>query len=72
MSDPGEGGIIIIKGGSVDLEYDDTIYPRDPQDPKRHTNSNLKITRVLIEGDISFDSGEFKEGLSCTITTTCK
>lgn len=72
MSDPGEGGIIIIKGGSVELQYDDTIYPRDPQDPKIHKNANLKITRVVIEGDITFDSGEPKEGLACTITTTCE
>jgi hypothetical protein len=72
MSDPGNGGVIIIKGGSVDLEYDENTYVKDPLDPRSHKNSNKKITRVVISGDISFDSGEFKDGLRCTITTTCK
>lgn len=35
MSDPnpGDGGVIIIKGGSVDLDYDESIYKRIPQIP---------------------------------------
>ena len=66
------GGDIIIKGGSVDLTYDENIYQKDPQDPKSHKNANKKITRVVISGDISFDSGDIKDGLTCTITTTCK
>lgn len=72
MSDPGDGGVIIIKGGSVDLNYDESIYAKDPLDPKSHRNQNMKITRVVIDGDITYDSGDFKDGLSCTITTTCK
>jgi len=70
--DPGEGGVIIIKGGSVDLDYDEDIYPRDPANPKSHKNSNRKITRIVIAGDVSFDSGDHPNGLRCTITTTCK
>lgn len=70
MSDPGEGGIIIIKGGSVDLQYDETIYEKDPKDPKSHRNPTRKITRVVITGDISYDSGDRPEGLRCTVTTT--
>jgi hypothetical protein len=72
MSNPGDGGDIIIKGGSVDLEYDESIYEKDPADPKSHKNSTRKITRVVITGDISYDSGDHKDGLRCTITTTCK
>ena len=72
MSNPGDGGDIIIKGGSVDLEYDESIYQKDPADPKSHKNSTRKITRVVITGDISYDSGDHPEGLRCTITTTCK
>jgi len=72
MSDPGDGGDIIIKGGSVDLEYDESVYQKDPGDPKSHKNANKKITRVVITGDISFDSGDHPGGLRCTITTTCK
>ncbi len=72
MSNPGDGGDIIIKGGSVELDFDDTMYTKDLLEPRRHKNSDLKITRVMIDGDITFDSGEVKEGLSCTITTTCE
>jgi hypothetical protein len=72
MSNPGDGGDIIIKGGSVDLEYDESVYQKDPADPKSHKNSTRKITRVVITGDISYDSGDHPEGLRCTITTTCK
>jgi len=74
MSDPnpGDGGDIIIKGGSVDLEYDESVYEKDPTDPRSHKNSNRKITRVVIAGDISYDSGDHPKGLRCTITTTCK
>ena len=71
MSNPGDGGDIIIKGGSVDLQYEESVYVKDPLDPTSHKNSTRKITRVVIDGDISFDSGEFKDGLRCTITTTC-
>ena len=69
--DPGDGGVIIIKGGSVDLDYDETIYEKDVLNPRSHKNSTRKITRVVISGDISYDSGDFKDGLTCTITTTC-
>jgi hypothetical protein len=72
MSNPGDGGDIIIKGGSVELDYDETIYQRDPLDPRLHKNATRKLTRVVIDGDISYDSGENKEGFTCTITTTCE
>ena len=75
MSDPnpvpGDGGDIIIKGGSVDLLYDEAVYPRYPEDPKRHTNADKKITRIVITGDIDFDSGDCPEGLRCTIKAIC-
>jgi hypothetical protein len=67
------GGDIIIRGGSCDLIFDDSMYPKDPSDPKKHKNKdNQKVTRVLITGDISFDSGEHPSGLKCEITTMCK
>lgn len=72
MSDPnpGDGGVIIIKGGSVDLDYDESIYEKNPANPRSHKNSTRKITRVVITGDLSYDSGDRPEGLRCTITTT--
>ena len=72
MSNPGDGGDIIIKGGSVDLDYDQLIYPQDPVQQRSHKNLAKKITRVQITGDITFDSNEVKEGLTCTITVTCE
>ena len=75
MSAPGEGSDIIIKGGSVDLEYDETVYRKDNGDPKKHKNSDMKITRVVITGDINFDSRDQQpgtNGLKCEITISCK
>ena len=70
MSD--QGGDIIIKGGSVDLNFDEGTYVKDPKDPRSHKNANKRITRVVITGDIGFDSGDYPDGLRCTITTICK
>ena len=65
------GGDIIIKGGSVDLIFDDSVYLPNPQDRKSHTTSTQRITRVVITGDmgdVDFDSGEHPQGLRCMIT----
>jgi hypothetical protein len=72
MAAPGEGSEIIIKGGSVELDYDEADFPKDNSDPKKHKNPTKKITRVVITGDIKFDSGEQPGGLKCEIRTTCK
>jgi hypothetical protein len=69
---PGDGGDIIIKGGSVDLIYDESYYPRDSEKPTKHANSNRKITRIVITGEVTYDSGEFPDGLKCEIKTTCR
>jgi hypothetical protein len=60
-------GDIIIKGGSVDLNYAESVYPKDPKDPNSHKNADRKITRVVITGGIVFDSGDHPEGLSCEV-----
>ena len=65
-------GDIIIKAGSVDLNYDENVYRKDPGDPKSHKAAAKKITRIVITGDISFDSGDYPQGLQCQIQTTCK
>lgn len=65
-------GDIIIKGGSVDVSYDEGLYPKDPQDPSSHKNGNRKITKVVITGAISFDSGDHPEGLRCEVTVSTK
>jgi hypothetical protein len=72
MSAPANGTEIIIKGGSVEVEFDGNTYTQDPANPRKHKNQNKKITRVVITGEISFDSGDVPSGLDCKITATCK
>ena len=66
------GADIIIKGSSVDIDYDEAVYPRDPNEHKKHKNQNKKITQVVITGDINFDSGDHPNGLRCDISILCK
>jgi hypothetical protein len=66
----GNGGDILIKSGSVSLDYDEKVYP-----PPTHTSSDMKIMRIVItdaSGKISFDSGEHPTGLQATIAVICK
>jgi hypothetical protein len=63
----GGSGDIIIKGGSVEVVFDGLLYPVDLQDPVSHKNANRKITRIVITGDVSFDSGVHTEGLRCEV-----
>lgn len=65
------GGDIIIKGGSVELIYDDAVYLQNSADRNSHANSDKKITRIVISGDLTYDSGEFPNGVSCEIKTIC-
>jgi len=64
------GGDILIKSGSVSLNYNETVYP-----PPTHTSSDMKIVRIVITdatGKISFDSGEHPEGLQANIAVMCQ
>ena len=72
MSAPGNGTEIIIKGSSVEVEFDGNTYQQDPSNPRKHKNATKKITRVVITGDISFDSGDTPSGLKCEIRATCR
>ena len=45
------GGDIIIKGGSVDIDFDDEKYPKEPDKPRNHKGNDLKITRVTVEDE---------------------
>ena len=68
------GGDIIIKGGSVDLTFDDDVYKKDdPSKPKKHRNSNGKITKIVVvdeNGAEKCNSGDSPSGLKWTITVT--
>jgi hypothetical protein len=65
----GGSGDIIIKGGSVELNFAESIYSKT-SDPLVYKNDGRKITRIVITGEISFDSGEHPDGLRCEVTAT--
>ncbi|HUS11489.1 MAG TPA: hypothetical protein VMZ30_13565 [Pyrinomonadaceae bacterium] len=70
-----EGDDIIIKGGSVELQFDDAIYPNSSSDPKKHRNPNRKISRIVVvdeNGGQKYDSGESQSGMKWTITVSTK
>jgi hypothetical protein len=69
-----DGGDIIIRGGSVDLDYDDNVYTKDIGHPKKHTAKDKKIRQITVtnNGTILFDSGDHPEGLSFTISVFTK
>jgi hypothetical protein len=60
------GGDIIIKGGSVELIFAESLYSRTA-DPSLYQCPGRKITRIVITGDIEFDSGDYPEGLRCEV-----
>lgn len=42
---------IIIKGGSVDIDFNPDTYANDSKNSRKHSNGNLKITSVEITDD---------------------
>jgi len=69
------GGEIIIKGGSVEVAFADSLYPKDPNDPSKHKNSNRKITRIVVRdenGGTLYDSGTNNGGLKFEVTVSTK
>ena len=69
MADGG-GGAVIIKGGSVQISFDGSLYLKEALDPNTHKHQTRKITRVLVSdesGKSLFDSGTDDGGLKWTI-----
>jgi hypothetical protein len=73
LVEPGEGGDIIIKGGSCEIHFDDRVFRKDQADPKarRHKHDVLKIKRIVITGDSKFDEA-FPDGFKGVIKITCE
>jgi hypothetical protein len=69
----GNGGDIIITGGSIDLEFDPNVYVKDPGNPKKHS-ANKKIVKiqVLDERGVEQYSREDESGLKWVIKVTGK
>ena len=72
MSDGGAD--IIIKGGSVELDYDETQFPKNPGDPKKHENPSRRITKIVVVDDRGVErlNEESNGGLKWTVTVTTK
>ena len=74
MADGGGGsGTIIIKGGSVELSFDGTLYVKESGTPGMHKCATVKITRVQVDdadGKPKFDSGASDDALNWTITVS--
>lgn len=68
------GGDIIITGGSVDLDYADSVYPKVPGDDRKHKNANRKITRILVEDEKGGEKFNFEDqgGLRWKVTVYTK
>ena len=68
------GGDIIIKGGSVDIDFDDAVYPKESGKPRNHKGSQ-KITRVTVADDnntVKYDSDqEVTDPTRWTISVYC-
>ena len=67
------GSDIIIKGGSVNVQFDDTIYRKEGD--WNHINLEKIITRITVadeNGKTLFDSGENIGGLKWEIRAFCQ
>lgn len=62
---PGDGGDIIIKGGSCEIQFNDQHFQRDDNEAllAKHTRNDLKITRIVITGDATFEQ-DFATGFN--------
>jgi len=72
MADGG-GTEIIIKGGSIEIGFDSSLYLKESSDPNSHKHATRKITRVRVDdedGESKFDSGTDDGGLKWTITVS--
>jgi hypothetical protein len=67
------GGDIIIKGGSVDIQYDDSLYVKEGE--WNHINLNKRITRITITDEnekLLYDSDVNSNGLRWEIKAHCE
>lgn len=72
-AEPGDGGVIIIKGGSCEIHFDEKVFTYDPvpteKKKRKHTHEGLRIIQVAVEGKPTYD---FPDGFTGEIRITCK
>jgi hypothetical protein len=67
------GGDIIIKGGSVDIRYDDSLYRKEGE--WGHVDPDKRMTRITVtdeSGKTVYDSGDNRGGLKWEIKAHCE
>lgn len=65
------GGDIIIKGGSLEIQFDHELFKQDPGNPRKRKHRTLKITRIVVSGDANFDSNDIPNGFKGEIRISC-
>lgn len=67
-------GEIIIKGGSCEIHFDDGLFQKDSNDPKRHQHKHdhVNIRRIVIKGNQKFDSQDIPGGFKGEVRITFK
>lgn len=68
------GSDIIIKGTSVTLEFDETVYRKQNGDPKKYKNETRKITRIQVLDDTGAERFVIEDnaGLRWTVNVITK
>ena len=73
MSESDGGSEIIIKGGSVHVQFNSSGYTKDPGDPSKHEHRNKKITKIVVhddKGNEKLSIADAQGGLKWTVTVT--
>ena len=66
---------IVVKGGSVELIYDETRYPKKTGDLKVRHNKEVKINRIIVKDEadaVVYDTQAHPEGLLFTVEVQCR
>ncbi len=71
MAAPAEGGDIIIKGGSAEIQFNSEHFTKDTSDSKKRRHDSARITRIKVSGAGDKDFNEaFPQGFKGTITVS--
>jgi hypothetical protein len=73
MTAPAEGGDIIIRGGSAEIEFNHDHFPKTGGDPNKRKHDGRRITRIVVSGtEHDFIQNFPGEGFKGEITVTYK
>ena len=51
MLEPGNGGDIIIKGGTIEIDFDGAVYKKDGANPRKHKAGDRKLARIVLQDE---------------------